>query len=455
MHKSIPIKHTNVILTNIDHIPTNTKISDSSAMLYVFEDNEAAIKMIIKDRSPTMRHVSRTHRVALDWLSDRNNLDSKIQFRYIDNSQNILTKIIFTRDEWHNLQQLFNIIHSSSTCCAKNSSLTSWPNTMANRMQEQRVEERSAAKSKSAAMNLSSHVPTSSSSPKSPITSQSPGILIAQGKPESKMGGNSESDAASHARLKDAYLGGLMDTATVKLVATKEKSNVDLFASETRSEEDVTGKPAAYKTAAVKPHAPSKSACQGREWSHNLQVSPATIHNTEAVFSIVRGIYGRELDDPLSDFDVNMAIWGIFLNATLRAAVHLGQDYEVNLRYVKNNLWNSVGQLSNETGKLISDQTEITGVKDCWFQRNLRGFRQACCARARAKIQAIVRRPEVIQIVFWCGFDACRTRTILLFFFKKKDNKCNTHVESTRCLAMKRRLVDGFEARQESVQSWT
>ena len=31
-----------------------------------------------------MRHVSRTHRVALDWLFDRINLDSKIQIKYID-----------------------------------------------------------------------------------------------------------------------------------------------------------------------------------------------------------------------------------------------------------------------------------------------------------------------------------------------------------------------------------
>ena len=77
MHNPIPIKHTNVIPTNIDHIPSDTKNSDSSAMLYVFEDNEAVIKMIIKGRSPTMRHVSRTHRVALDWLFDRINLDLK------------------------------------------------------------------------------------------------------------------------------------------------------------------------------------------------------------------------------------------------------------------------------------------------------------------------------------------------------------------------------------------
>ena len=50
----------------------------------MFEDNEAVIKMIIKGRNPTMRHVSRTHRVALDWLFDGINLDSKIQIKYID-----------------------------------------------------------------------------------------------------------------------------------------------------------------------------------------------------------------------------------------------------------------------------------------------------------------------------------------------------------------------------------
>ena len=40
--------------------------------------------MIIKGRSPTMRHVSRTHRVALDWLFDRINLDPKIEIKYIN-----------------------------------------------------------------------------------------------------------------------------------------------------------------------------------------------------------------------------------------------------------------------------------------------------------------------------------------------------------------------------------
>ena len=99
-------------------------------LLYVFEDNEAVIKMIIEGGSPTMRHVSRTHKVALDWLFDRINLDSEIQIRYIDTKHqlaDIWTKGNFTRDEWKNLLHLFNISHFSSTCCAKNSSLMSCP----------------------------------------------------------------------------------------------------------------------------------------------------------------------------------------------------------------------------------------------------------------------------------------------------------------------------------------
>ena len=64
-------------LNNIDCVPSNVQSSHQEPLLYVFEDNEAVIKMIIKGRSPTMRHVSRTHRIALDWLFDRINLDPK------------------------------------------------------------------------------------------------------------------------------------------------------------------------------------------------------------------------------------------------------------------------------------------------------------------------------------------------------------------------------------------
>ena len=52
-----------------DHVATNANSSQCEAQLYMFEDNEAVIKMIIKGPSPTMRHVSRTHRVALDLVA--------------------------------------------------------------------------------------------------------------------------------------------------------------------------------------------------------------------------------------------------------------------------------------------------------------------------------------------------------------------------------------------------
>ena len=89
-------------LNNVDFVSSNANSSRKEALLYVFEDNEAVIKMILKGRSSTMGHVSRTHRVALDWWFHRINLDPKIQLKYIDTKNqlaDILTKGSFTRDE--------------------------------------------------------------------------------------------------------------------------------------------------------------------------------------------------------------------------------------------------------------------------------------------------------------------------------------------------------------------
>ena len=130
------------VLNNIDYVPSNVQFSRQEALLYVFEENEAVIKMIIKGRSPTMRHVSRTHRVALDWLFDRINLYSKIQIKYIDTKNqlaDILTKGNFTRDEWNHFLSLFNISHFSSTLCSA---------AMAKRAQQESGEERVTAKSR-------------------------------------------------------------------------------------------------------------------------------------------------------------------------------------------------------------------------------------------------------------------------------------------------------------------
>ena len=79
-------------------------------------------------------------------------------------------------------------------------------------------------------------------------------------------------------------------------------------------------------------------------------------------------IYGRNPGDPMKDLDVNLAIWRMFMNTTLRAAVHLGKDNEANFRYVKNHLWKTVGQLFRETEKPVGGQTETTGINLINFQ---------------------------------------------------------------------------------------
>ena len=140
MHKPIPIKHTNVIPRNSNHIPFDTRKFDSSALWNVFDISKAVLKEIIKGRSSTMRHVPRTHKVALDHLFDKIDLDPKIRIRYIDTKHNSQTfwpeGIKF--HTWFNLH-LLNVSHFSSNCFTKNFSLISC-STLAKRIQNPKVE---------------------------------------------------------------------------------------------------------------------------------------------------------------------------------------------------------------------------------------------------------------------------------------------------------------------------
>ena len=109
-----------------------------------------------------MRHVSRTHTVALDRLFDRLNLDPKIQIKYTDTRNqlaDIPTKVNFTRDEWDHLLCLFNISHFSSTDCSE---------VMSKRTQKDSAEERITAKSRQMSIIARSPSTLSSSASESP-----------------------------------------------------------------------------------------------------------------------------------------------------------------------------------------------------------------------------------------------------------------------------------------------
>ena len=140
-------------MKDIDSVPSNVQSARQEALLFVFEDNEGVIKMIIKGRSPTMRHVSGTHRVAFDRLFDGINVNPKIQIKYVDTKKqlaDIMTKGNFTRDEWNHLLCLFNMSHFSLTVCSA---------AMAKRSQQDSGEERVTAKSRPM-INLTARMPS-------------------------------------------------------------------------------------------------------------------------------------------------------------------------------------------------------------------------------------------------------------------------------------------------------
>ena len=141
-------------VSHVDHVTSNAHFSQGESQLYIFEDNEAVIKMIIKEKSPTMRHVSRTHRVALDWLFDRINLDPKIQIKCVDTKNQLadmLTKGNFIVDEWNHLLRLLNIMTFSMLCSSHLIKFLSDPIRnqcgMSKRVHESNLKERSAVQS--------------------------------------------------------------------------------------------------------------------------------------------------------------------------------------------------------------------------------------------------------------------------------------------------------------------
>ena len=215
-------------LDNVHFISSNVHSSCKEVLLYIFEDNEAVIKMIIKGRSPTMRHVSRTHRVALDSLSDRIKLDHKIQIKYIATKNQLvdtLTKGNFTRDEWNHLLCLFDISHFRSINCLE---------AMSKRTKEDAGEERVTAKSKPM-MNLVSRYSVMEPNVLAPIASESSGKT------------RSESQKVLVSSLNEQLTGTVKPVTHASSSNFSEWNNDDKWSSHVRKSGEMS------KTSLVKP----------------------------------------------------------------------------------------------------------------------------------------------------------------------------------------------------------
>ena len=346
-----------------------------------------------------MRHVSRTHRVALDWLFDRINLDPKIQIKYIDTKNqlaDILTKGNFTCDEWNHLLCLFNISHFSSTVCSE---------AMAKRLQQDSGEERVTAKSRPmmsliarATSNLS---PSTSESPgKKSYESQSPWIAKVEredrpGQPD--MGNDPKtvpdcyheqstesSFSARYSKWDDdkawssqEWKTDTMCDRTEQLVVTswgKTHESQSVFHEKTQHDgtsqsvvnevepRDRTGQPVVIPQRGARPQ---QLVISNDETESELSVESRSFLNR--VNDQVRKRQKRSSMNVIENEEKHSVIWGMFMSVTLESAIFMGKSYLGNCHSITNTKDLTLKQTFDISTRLVSEQDEISGLETiCW-----------------------------------------------------------------------------------------
>ena len=371
------------VIQDTDSVPSNVQSSHQEALLYVFEDNEAVIKMIVKGRSPTMRHVSGTHRVALDWLFDRINLDTKIQIKYIDTKNqlaDILTKGNFTCDEWNHLLNLFNISHFSSTACTA---------AMAKRSPQDSGGERVTAKSRPM-MNLTARTPSAVSS----SASSNPG-RNSYGYQDPRKSVASDDRMVKH--VQPSPPGYSQEDYGRSWSSQEWKSGA--------AGHDRSGKPEeiSWNTLQkVDPHREepllggnAHSARYG-EMIHDRSGKPEAMNHQEQAYSenFVMGSDEAEFVNKVKDQvrnrqkrmsnvaksgEEHSIIWRMFMATTLNAATFMGKNFSTIQSVVKNHESLTLKQMFDVTAQLLNNQDEINGLdkilwgKDSWTRLSLIG----------------------------------------------------------------------------------
>ena len=361
------------VVHDIDSVPSNVQSASREALLYVFGDNEAVIKMIMKGRSPTMRHVSRTHRVALDWLFDRINLDPKIQIKYIDTKNqlaDILTKGNFTRDEWNHLLTLFNISHFSSTSCIA---------AMAKRAQQESGEGRVTAKSRPM-MNLTARTPSFVSS----TASSNPGrtsygyqdlekhvLDDRTGQPvEMSRSDSSQKDYGLSWSSQEWKSGdGKHDRS-----GQPDKNSWDsLRKVDPHRGEHLLGRTAHSarneETIHDRTVQPVSENIQGKADFENFIMGSETTEFVNKVRNQVR-IRQKRMSSIAENCTEHSIIWGMFMATTLNAATFMGKNYSTMQNVVKNEESLTLKQMFDVTAQIIHNEEEIYCLDKIVYQKN-------------------------------------------------------------------------------------
>ena len=337
--------------------PQTSNLRIRKLLLYVFEHNKAVIKMIIKGRSPTMRHVSRTHVVALDWLLDRINVDSKIQIKCIDTKNqraDKLTKGNFTRDEWIHLLCLFNISQFSSTDCSK---------VMSKRTQEDSGEERVTAKSKPMT-NLVSRCSERTPDVLPSTASESPGKTRHES--QFPLSPQTEQDYRTGRPVVYANSSSYSEWNVDKTWSSQEWKSDELM-------EDRTGRPVV-----ITQHTDRFIVENDKINSHTEAESEMSLESRSFLHRVndqVRKRQNQSSKDATKNSDKHSVIGGMFMSSILRASVFMEKNYSDNLHSIKNTEDLTMKQMFDICEKLITGQSdEIYGVKTINWEGSSRKY---------------------------------------------------------------------------------
>jgi molybdenum cofactor biosynthesis enzyme MoaA len=82
----------------------------------LMEDNQSAIRIILSGKNPTMKHLSRTQRLSINWLRERALNDEDFEPVYVDTKEqasDILTKVSTERVGWWRNMMLMSHFRAS------------------------------------------------------------------------------------------------------------------------------------------------------------------------------------------------------------------------------------------------------------------------------------------------------------------------------------------------------
>ena len=348
-----------------------------------------------------MRHVSRTHKVDLDWLFDRINLDPKIQINTSTpktNSQTFWPKEISHVMSGIICWALFNIIHFSSVCS----------DTMAKRSRQDSGEERVTAKSRPI-MNLIVKTPsfvsssTSVSQVKKHYGSQDPWKSVAGEDRSGRPGRETDLFEASDHYHHEQVMESFSSTDPSKLDYDRAWSSQEWKAEATTH--DRSGPPDQTSCRMVRKIRPDHEeilldgTAQSVRYGETLcdrWWRPDNINSRE-VWRLENFIMGRDttelelsvesrsfvnqvndqvrerqklISNVAREGEEQSIIWWMFMAVTMESATLMEKNFQDNQNSIVNTADLTLKQMFDISEKLVAEQDEISNLETIGWDKN-------------------------------------------------------------------------------------